>query len=1528
MSFRNPFLNFKPRRRTTLEIVNEIASEVFRTLYLDEEPIGFLEQNDQFDLVEIDYRFFHRDSLAAGHLDRSLQTLLSKEDLDLQLLAIYRKSVEWIEERGINALFLTIGMLEYFEDTSSNVQFHAPLVLLPVELDRLQLGSFRLRAIRDDPFVNPALIRKFQAEFQITLPALPEKFEEFVPEAFLAEIQERISSMPRWNVTNQIYLSFYQFQKFLMYRDLEENEDLYLESAAIQELCGCKEPDPIPEEILNESPDTLLDPANTFHVLDADSSQQRALIAVRTGRNLVIEGPPGTGKSQTIVNLIAEALANRKTVLLVSEKKAALDVVYGRLQTLDLHDFCLELHSNKTTKREVLKQLGQTLEGSSPPKTLDDLVVQHLTHVRNELKLYVRDMHRPFGATALTPFQMLGEIASLPDVPSLNGRIPDAENISGSELLEISQLLKEHAVLLAEVGDPDTHPWNGCAVESLGPLLQQDIITALDKALASFNEMYVQITHLVNIAGVAFPGTLGEIGIICDAAVIIGESTGTDASQLLNPRWDQMPKEAVDLITTVRLFQTLQEKTDQRFRQNLLEENPENLRSLAQRCDRYSRSLMSCISIQFWRDRVFLKNQSTKQVVLRRNEMFEATRDAVECLNAKNYLQINDVAAKDLFKDRWKGGPSNWSDLEDYAAWLIRARAFVVGKYIHEKGITLAAQCGLSIIEVQERISRIRSCLERFKIRLNDFLVTAQYSSPDISDAPDAIIPNLFRILMGLTDMRDTLHAWVAYRANRGLCLRSCAGDLMQKFYEQKLPGTLLEPSFRKQFYRLLFDSTLKARPPLQNFNGRQQEVRIQEFRRYDKLFQSLSQQRLLQTLRSRLKEQINDSSLQNEWNILSRYMQLKRINDPLRRILNKVPNAIRLIKPCFLMSPLSAAQFLNPRMHQFDLVIFDEASQIATEDAIGSIVRAKQVIVVGDSKQLPPTNSFEVPPEEDEAIEGMYEDLESILDQFRAVHENSFFLRWHYRSKHESLITFSNAHFYKTLFTFPHAFASSEELGLHFHKVNGIYEGRGINRIEAEAVVYSIMDHIRSNPDRSLGVATFGIMQMELIKDLVEQARKENSDLEFFFQSHPDEPFFVKNLETIQGDERDTIILSIGYGPDELGQMRYNFGPVNGESGWRRLNVLFTRARYCMKVFSSIRGEDMDISHMHNEGVSLLRDFLLYADKGRMRQEILGSASAESPFEEAVKNALIASGLPVISQAGSSAYRIDLAVVDPEHAGRFLLGIECDGYMYHRAETVRDRDRLREEELQTRGWKILRIWSIDWYANPDAEIARVLAAVESSRNQKVEAKRTLPFYESQTTPAIKDQSWISETKTFRGLNIQEYRPTPINRVGTPESIMEDQAAIKDVLLRVIGMEGPIHVDELHRRVSMHWGITQVTTKVVEMIDQEVEGLCNKDVMIKKGNFLKIKGKAVQPRVYPRTFSADYISPEEILAAIKLVLKMKGSQPVEQLQKEISRLMGLERAGEKLAENISNAIEWMLDNGEARLTSNGIQLTH
>ncbi|HYX40151.1 MAG TPA: AAA domain-containing protein, partial [Pyrinomonadaceae bacterium] len=451
----------------------------------------------------------------------------------------------------------------------------------------------------------------------------------------------------------------------------------------------------------------------------------------------------------------------------------------------------------------------------------------------------------------------------------------------------------------------------------------------------------------------------------------------------------------------------------------------------------------------------------------------------------------------------------------------------------------------------------------------------------------------------------------------------------------------------------------------------------------------------------------------------------------PLRTTFQRSYAAIRAIKPVFLMSPLTVAQLLDGQAPTFDLVIFDEASQLPAEDAVGAIVRGRQLVVVGDPKQLPPTNFFSVmsgttnvPVGEDGVP--LFEDSESILEDFMGSGAPWTRLKWHYRSAHESLINFSNVSFYDAdLYTFPSVETDSQHTGLSFEYIpDGVYEGKGLNLVEARRVADAVVRHAQTRPEQSLGVGTFNLRQQIAIQDELEVRRRQDPSLEPFFARSKREPFFVKNLENIQGDERDVIFLSVTYAQDASGVLRYNFGPLNGENGWRRLNVLTTRARQSMRVFSSMKGDEINPVHATSQGPQLLRDFLLYAERGRLDSTTArAAADTESPFEREVYLELTRRGVQLQPQVGVAGYRIDFGVRDPELPGRYLCGIECDGAAYHSSETARDRDRLRQQVLEARGWTIHRLWSTDWFKDRNGQIERLLELIERTR-QKEQAEQ------------------------------------------------------------------------------------------------------------------------------------------------------------------------------------------------------------
>ncbi|MBA3014067.1 MAG: DUF559 domain-containing protein, partial [Desulfobulbaceae bacterium] len=451
---------------------------------------------------------------------------------------------------------------------------------------------------------------------------------------------------------------------------------------------------------------------------------------------------------------------------------------------------------------------------------------------------------------------------------------------------------------------------------------------------------------------------------------------------------------------------------------------------------------------------------------------------------------------------------------------------------------------------------------------------------------------------------------------------------------------------------------------------------------------------------------------------LIERELQKQKRHIPIRQFVRRAGRALQALKPCFMMSPLSVAQYLEPGQVTFDLVVMDEASQLKPEDALGAIARAKQLIVVGDPNQLPPTSFFDRndgPAEEDDEISAI-QDTESILDICLTSYRKRR-LRWHYRSEHESLIAFSNLRFYDgDMVIFPSPMGKNRNYGVHRHYIEGATYLKGRNRVEAEAVALAVVEHFRSQPKVTLGVATFNREQTELILDVLDRFQKDQPWLERAIKEteEDEEPFFVKNLENVQGDERDVIFVATTYGPEpSTGKVYQRFGPIARDTGWRRLNVIFTRAKKRLELFTSLRSSDIKLSENPSKGTLALKAYLEYAETGILPDYgSVGSREADSDFELAVAHHLNIHGFKTVSQVGVAGFFIDIGVLHPENGGEFILGVECDGAAYHSAKSVRDRDRLRQEILERKGWRVHRIWSTDWFKNRDRELQRLLSAI------------------------------------------------------------------------------------------------------------------------------------------------------------------------------------------------------------------------
>jgi len=621
------------------------------------------------------------------------------------------------------------------------------------------------------------------------------------------------------------------------------------------------------------------------------------------------------------------------------------------------------------------------------------------------------------------------------------------------------------------------------------------------------------------------------------------------------------------------------------------------------------------------------------------------------------------------------------------------------------------------------RLTHYRDTLNAFEAALDGFAAEVKLRRATVDNASDYL-----GAVLALTERLPTawrqIREWCAWQKARRTAMDTGLEPVVATL-ESAEGATLEVPGlFERSFRKALLFSLIEREPSLREFFGREHNERIERFRELDEKIAKLSRE----LIRARLAMGIpRDQGIGDvpkaEIGLLRKELGKKTRHIPVRRLLAGIPNLLSSLKPCVLMSPLSVAQYLEASHETFDLVIFDEASQIPVWDAIGAIARGKQLIVVGDPKQLPPTNFFSSAgnDDEDDLTPEAHKDLESVLDELMSHQMRHKRLQWHYRSRHEGLITFSNSQYYENdLLTFPSPDAGHG--GVRFRYLPEARYDKGKSRTnlgEARALVEELINRLRATdgPRRSYGVVTFSQAQQQLVENLLDEERRKYPEIEIHFGDEPPvegEPVFVKNLENVQGDERDVIFFSICYGPDEAGKVAMNFGPLNRDGGERRLNVAITRAKHEVLVFSGLRADQIDLTRTRARGVRDLKYFLDYADRGPKALTAAtlasGTAEADSEFEKMVADRIRKAGYEVHHQVGCSGYRIDLAVVDPAAPGRYLLGIECDGATYHRAATARDRDKLRQLILEGLDWKLHRIWSTDWWHDADKEVQRLLA--------------------------------------------------------------------------------------------------------------------------------------------------------------------------------------------------------------------------
>ncbi|MBE5202735.1 DUF3320 domain-containing protein [Pectobacterium sp. FL60-S17] len=885
-------------------------------------------------------------------------------------------------------------------------------------------------------------------------------------------------------------------------------------------------------------------------------------------------------------------------------------------------------------------------------------------------------------------------------------------------------------------------------------------------------------------------------------------------------------------------------------------------------------------------------------------------------------LRAETPIAESAFDEQWKELSSDWDYLGLACSWLEQNSAlrFVAAKLTNRAETAQIAQ------ETHQFSQKIVNELEQIAKELKGTVKTLFGSSSD-----ELKISVAWEKLQIWIANSEQLSKWVAYQHRVAQARKYGLSEVVEKL----ACGGLSLNSSISAVERTYFESLLKVmaleEPDLVRFDGELHSRQVTGFAELDlKRIKAAS----LEVVRAHHRQIPSKSGGVGPVGVLRSEMVKKRGHLPIRQLMLKAGVAIQALKPVMMMSPLSVAQFLIPGRQKFDLLVMDEASQIQPVDAIGAIARCKQVVVVGDERQLPPTRFFakmtESAANDDDDEVSQVADIESVLGLFVARGLPQRMLRWHYRSRHQSLIAVSNSQFYENkLFIVPSPYTQEAGMGLQFHHIpDGVFEsgGKGTNTVEAKAVAKAIMEHARKYPEQSLGVATFSVSQRKAIQDELELLRRLNPDLEEFFNAHPSEPFFVKNLENVQGDERDVIIISVGYARNAQGYMAMRFGPLGSEGGERRLNVLISRAKRRCEVFASITDEDIDLERAKGKGVFAFKLFLQYARTGRISLAQRSEKEMDSIFEEQVANALQKAGYQVHPQVGIAGFFIDLAIADPDMPGRYMIGIECDGRAYHSSRSARERDRLRQAVLEDHGWIIHRIWSTDWFHRPEEQLERTLQAIESAKKELSDRTEQLrqraravpveivtvdrgPIVEIGLVDSdIRNESEIAYLEATPAANMSyELHETPLG-------------ILSEMVEQIVEVESPIHLSEVITRLRTAWGLQRAGARIEAVVNRAVNLVCNKGNILQDGQFLVHQKSKIILRNRQHVQSSglrksEMLPPQEIAVGIVQVVKNNLGATEDEIIMSLSRSFGFKATSGTLRKVISEVIEQLLFKG-------------
>jgi len=1563
----NPLLNYKSYKAKGVETTYPFIDHLLLHI-LSGKPVEFKESKESNESIA-------NAPKSTIHWRAGNSTVLSG-----RLAKTAKDAHDFMEEQGINILFLGLGMLDWQEGDPASPPWRSPLVLIPVEIKKLSRFDkegnplFQIQYNEEEVEPNYSLYAAMKDRYGISLPEMPDwgdlDTEEVMHAAWtgwMQALEKALKAKHGWQIGKEtVVLSFFAFTKYTMYKDLDpqkwRTDDSPEGPELIRKLLGNgfgNEHLRYPEEMNLDDSVSACEP---MAVLDMDSSQAKVILEAGTGRSMVVEGPPGTGKSQTIANLLADAVYKGKRVLFVAEKTAALDVVRRRLEEVGLGPACLELHGTKTKKSEFTRELLRTLSQHRQLNPPENFRPDQIDTARAALRNWSTAINAPAG-NGYSPLELMGLLtwvqSELDGVPmpgtgsDTNGHYRSFRDYAGTStkqgIGDAQQAGPETQKVIVlqnlrkEVGKPSLHPFYQCGRTDL--LLESRLqelagqLSALEIALDHLARFFNEITRRLE------PGlerTINDAGRLVHFLRLLCENDNGEIAARAHLNWIDASPELSRALRAGKEARALHEELqaiilEPAFTLDLLETRG----TLATVKDNLFNRIFDK-SFRKARRKVLgvLKDPSGK----RDFTLLSITDQIIHYQTLAAELAKNEELMKAFFGSLWKKEGSDFPVLEEGLDWIVRCHT-EIQKGNLPASLIHAIQLHLPAALKSEWTTGLASRLENLEKGINTLQEWLKLADSRRAHWNGREFSDLGEEWRYMQERKATANNWIRYHRH---CLEMeevKLGYLVDLCSQWQASGEYLVRYFQCQVWEKLFENALEERPLLRSTNGEQLHQLRKNYTDLDQKLKQFYKSELV----ARHNQQVDAIGVAGQAGYVRENIQRQRRIPAIRKFLSTAFETIVQAKPIFMMSPLSVASFLEAREGLFDLVVFDEASQVDPVDAYGAIMRGNQLIVVGDTQQMPPTNFFKHiadtdDAEDDTSVSTISSDVESIMGMMNARIARPHFLLWHYRSRHDSLIATSNRNFYEEkLLIFPSPSLPDDLLGLHLQLSNfadSPYEGDGMNPSEARTVAIAVKEFAEKHPDKTLGVVAFNLKQADLIEKEILQLAKENEHLSRFINNTEiREPFFVKNLEKVQGDERDVIFISVGYGRTKDGRLSHNFGPLSREGGHRRLNVLITRARLANYIFSNFTHTEIDEERSNSRGTRAFRDFLQYAQGGQGFRDGDNGRIPSSMLEADIAKALRQLGYSVAHQIGSKSYRIDLTVRHAQKKGAFILGIECDGAGYHAAQSVRDRDRLRQSVLENLGWKIYRIWSTDWFYHREQEIAKLKTALEAA--MALYDARLEKALELTVGPPPASASMLAAGSAQPDIQIAQ-RPArkempfrPYQAVDTsgwkklPDIFDLKGPLLERYLLSIIETEAPILREQVLKRITEFHG-TILGSRIRSHLENHLR------ILLEDGRIGKEEDVLIWnpvPFTVPRDYSyhpkkdIEMIPDMEIEMALRIVARDSFSIQVDHLIEEASKRLGFFRMTEGIYNHLKVRLDAMIARGALQEEDNIVRVS-